>query len=57
VLEIHDERHAAGRRARRRAVMAIVLTAGMLAAMASFSGVGFASGSHDNPAHKQYGKH
>jgi hypothetical protein len=37
--------------------MAVLLTAGMLMAMASFSGVSFAKGSHGAPAHDQYKKH
>lgn len=54
---VRDERTAHGGRAGRRTAMAILLTAGMLVAMASFSGVSFAQGSHGTPAHNQYKKH
>jgi hypothetical protein len=37
--------------------MAIVLTAGVLAAMTAFSGVGLAGTSHGTPAHDQYKPH
>ena len=52
-MERFDQR-TPGRGARRRVVMAVLLTAGMLAAMASFSSVSFAKG-HGTPAHHQYG--
>ena len=54
---VRDERTVPGGRAGRRTAMAILLTAGMLVAMASFSGVSFAQGSHGTPAHNQYKKH
>ena len=54
-MERYDQRSKPGRGTRRRVAMAILLTAGMLAAMASFSSVSFAKGSGGTPAHKQYG--
>jgi hypothetical protein len=54
-MERFDECSTPGRLARRRVAMAILLTAGTLAAMASFSGVSFATGTHGTPAHHQYG--
>jgi hypothetical protein len=56
VRGIQEERTASGG-AKRRTAMAVLLTAGMLVAMASFSGVSFAKGSHGTPAHDQYKKH
>jgi hypothetical protein len=48
-----DDRRAQAPRAGRRVVMAIVLTAGIVAAMTTFSGVSFAKNTH-TPAHHQY---
>jgi hypothetical protein len=58
-MEVNDCDRLAERRSPslRRVTMAIVLTAGVLAAMTAFSGVGFAGTSHGTPANDQYGHH
>jgi hypothetical protein len=59
LMEIHDSDRLDAQRSPglHRVAMAIVLTAGVLAAMTAFSGVGLAGTSHGTPAHDQYKPH